>query len=291
MPETLYSPAILISGANGYIGRALTRALILQNYNVHWLARRFVSTPEQVKLHIGTDTKALNKLFAENKFETVIHLAALWTSDSSPEAMPDQLEANFALGARILASMTRYGCHQLINTSTFWEELSAEKPIPNSLYATLKKAFRELIDYFSEHQNLKAISLRLFDVYGPGDTRKKIFNLLTDAVQRGESSFAVTEGHQLMYWTHIDDVVEAYIQALGLIASASQKSHARYDIRGEARSLRETLGLFKDQKCYNIDLAFGSLPYRPGQIMKPVVGKVLPNWEVRRRLESSLKDI
>jgi CDP-3, 6-dideoxy-D-glycero-L-glycero-4-hexulose-4-reductase len=283
--------SILITGGSGYIGRALSSELVGLEYQVHWLTRGQVEAPTNIAVHVVQSKEELSRLFERNTFDLVIHLAADYRSQDSDSILNEQIEANFTLGVNLLSAMTNSGCLRFINTTTYWEDFAVDKPFPNCMYSALKKAFRLMIDYFCANFDLKCISLRLFDVYGPRDTRKKIFKIVADAA-KAQEPLKLTKGTQTVYWTHIDDVCDAYVQAIELLESQQESEQLTYDVRGTSSTLKEAVEQYVEVKKYKkLELQWGALEFSSKQIMNPVIKNLLPNWKASVDFRSSLKEL
>ena len=145
------------------------------------------------------------------------------------------IDSNIKLGTFILEAMKQHGCKYFINTSTYWQHYKNYNQ-PICLYAATKKAFEDIIEYYCIDGGIKAISLKLHDVYGYDDHRGKLLNTL---IKNGDSEkvFNLTKGEQKLYMVFIDDVIDAYIEALALIKKDhnSNESHAIYGIFGKEK--------------------------------------------------------
>jgi nucleoside-diphosphate-sugar epimerase len=285
---------ILITGSTGFIGKHLIRRLVEMGHGVTSLIRptsKVTETPS-VTCHVYKGTYAnIESLFQKQYFDTVIHLASMAQYDCSPEQIAPMIETNITLGTFLLQAMKQYGCSRFINTSTYWQHYRGEKTYqPICLYAATKKAFEDIIDFYTLDGTIRAISLTLYDVYGYDDHRNKLLNLLIKN-RDAEKSFDLSPGEQKLQMTFIDDVVDAYLQAMNLLPN-TPKNHTIYGIYGqETYTLKDIVALLETLIGAPFSIQWGQKAYYPFQIMDPYFGGRLPHWEAKISLKEGLTTI
>lgn len=281
--------AVLITGATGYIGRNLARYFHLAGFEVHAVMRAssdsafFSNQKIPIKTHLYDGTfRSLSSLLNTKNIRTVIHLASIASYDTTDENIDTMLSANLQLGTHVLEIMHKQGCRRFINTGTYWQHFSTENYNPVCLYAATKQAFESIIEYYVQAHDFRVITLKLFDVYGPNDPRKKIFQLLDDAA-RSSKSLSLTEGQQLLDLVYIDDVINAYSVAKQILDNSENDTrgfHQRYHVSTQHfRQLREWVELYLTISQQRVEINWGAQPYRERQVMTPYVGEILPLWK------------
>ena len=290
-------PTCIITGATGYIGSNLTNFLLDQGYEIHVLVReqagRYTNFSDKVRIwpYYGRseDVSAVFK-FLEREPLIVFHLAAKVSYENNLSVIDDLMKANIILGSQVLESMQAYGCEFLINTGTFWQYDHKNYLQPNSLYAASKEAFQVLIDYYCNNFSIKAITLILMDVYGPNDTRGKLFNQLQEHASNG-IPIKLTKCKQKVNLVHIDDVTSAYNQAAELLKEKT-KGHYKYFVANEnTHVLKDVINLYQNKISTQIQINWGAKPYREREIMYPYIGDHLPNWKAKIDIEQGLESI
>ena len=166
-----------------------------------------------------------------------------------------------------------------MNTSTSWQHYKNEEYNPVCLYAATKQAFETIIEYYVKSNKINAITLELFDTYGVGDRRNKLFKLLSDASESG-LVLHMSMGEQLIDLVYIDDVVNAYIIAASRLNEDKESSHERFSVSsGTHISLRKLVELYSEISRKKINILWGGKPYRSREVMIPSdCVEVLPNW-------------
>ncbi len=286
---------ILLTGATGFIGKHLLRRLIEgKDYQVTILVRDrsnldlIKNFKDKVFIHkYNSDYDSIDKLFKNGKFDYVFHLAAISCYDHKPEGISNMIDSNIKFGTFILEAMKKYGCKYFINTSTYWQNYQNQNYEPICLYASTKKAFEDIIDYYCMDQKIKAISLKLYDVYGYDDHRKKLLNTLL--TKQNNNSINLTKGEQKLYMVFIDDVIDAYLVAMSVIKT-DKKKHGIYGVYGkEKHSLLEAIKVAEKVANKKFIINFGAKEYNKFQIMDSFGINKLPGWEAKTSLQEGLK--
>lgn len=200
-------PLVAVTGATGFIGRRIVRALVECGYDVRALARRSpageqADAADAVSWVLGslTDREALATLVKDAV--AVIHCAGA-TKALNREAF---LAVNGA-ATRLLAEVA--AAERQPPRFIYLSSLAAREP-RLSAYAASKRAGEQAVRAFQP--GLPAIILRPPAVYGPGDLETlKIFQM---AVQGFVLAPMVTGARASL--VHVDDVARAVIAALGL---------------------------------------------------------------------------
>ncbi|WP_374342137.1 NAD-dependent epimerase [Azonexus sp.] len=236
---------ILVTGAAGFIGMYAARRLLdrgdqvvgLDNlndyYEVSLKEARLARLNDQpgfrfVRLDLA-DRAGIDRLFAEEKFDKVIHLAAqagVRYSIQNPHAYVDSNLVGFV---NILEGCRHHGVQHLVYASSssvyggnqkmpFSEHDGVDHPV--SLYAATKKANELMAHTYSHLYRLPTTGLRFFTVYGPWGRPDMAPFLFAGAILRGEPIKVFNHGHMKRDFTYIDDIVEGVIRAMDRNAEA-----------------------------------------------------------------------
>ena len=287
----------LITGGTGFVGRHLVAALLRQGEEVHLLvragsSRRHVSNllgaPEWHE-HDGT-TENMLRIMERVMPDMVFHLASLVAAQHRSENVSPLIESNVLLGTQLLEAMNRVGVSCLVNTGTFWQHFESHEYNPVCLYAATKQAFEDILRFYTESSSLRALTLKLFDVYGPGDDRNKIFSFLGDAAKSG-TVLSMTPGDQQMVLVYVDDVVRAFLHAADLLHGGEGEVSGRsYAVTSEQQlSLKEVVSIYERVTGRLLNIEWGGRPYRPREVMVPWRGEELPGWRAQVSLEEGIR--
>ena len=290
---------LLITGASGYIGSHLLRDLLLDEFQVLAIVRPETDLSQlpsasdrfRIFIHSGQTLDMVN-LIAEFRPEIVYHLAAVGGMTHETAHVDGIIRANISLGIQVLEGLVKVGGGCFINTGSFFQHFSGDTAYdPNSLYAATKQAFQDVLVYYSRVKNIRSITLKLFDVYGSNDSRKRLFDILSEA-QRTGCPLNMSPGQQLLDLVHVDDVVDAYRFAAKGLKEGVLRSGKDYTVSsGVQTRLREAVKLFEKVSGKPVCVRWGGRSYREREIMVPFEGEKLPGWYPKISLEQGLKGL
>lgn len=245
---------VLITGAAGFIGFHLTNRLIergddvlgldiINDYydvNIKYDRLAYAGIQEE-EIHYGRivqsrkfenyrfiklkleDRDGLQKLFAEESFDTVVNLAAqagVRYSLENPYAYVDSNLIGFVnileccrhnqVGHLAFASSSSvYGLNEKMPLST---HDNVDHPI--SLYAATKKSNELMAHTYSHLFGLPATGLRFFTVYGPWGRPDMALFIFTKAILQDQPIKVFNHGNMLRDFTYIDDIVEGIVRVV-----------------------------------------------------------------------------
>ena len=237
---------ILVTGAAGFIGMTTSLRLLargdevvgLDNLNDYYevslkedrLARLAPHANFRfVKLDVA-DRAGMEALFAAEKFDRVIHLAAqagVRYSLQNPHAYVDSNVVGFT---NILEGCRHNRVQHLVYASSssvyggntrmpFSEHDSVDHPI--SLYAATKKANELMAHTYSHLYGLPTTGLRFFTVYGPWGRPDMALFLFTRAILEGRPIDVFNHGNMQRDFTYVDDIVEGVIRVVDKTAAVN----------------------------------------------------------------------
>lgn len=280
---------VLITGATGYIGCALACALIKSGRDVHAVVRPSSDTSRLAKIcgveniHCFKDRKRdLAAIIANVSPVTVFHLAATQGADRSDD---DIIDGNLNFAMDLVSALALSDTVKLVNVGSYWQFDSNGTYAPNSLYSACKQAAQDILDYQAEAENIPAISVIFYDVYGPGDWRGKLTAHLATAA--GGTVLDMSPGEQKLDMVYIDDAISALEKAEQL---ADKPGHTRYFAgTGSPLSLRAIAETYGQVSGHRLALNWGARPYANGQIFDPCPpNPKVPNWIAKTGLAEGL---
>ena len=241
---------ILVTGAAGFIGSTASLRLLargdqvvgLDNMNDYYavslkesrLARLTSHANFRfVKLDVG-DRAGMEALFAAEKFDKVIHLAAQAGVRYSLQNPHAYIDSNVVGFTNILEGCRHNQVQHLVYASSssvyggntkmpFSEHDSVDHPV--SLYAATKKANELMAHTYSHLFKLPTTGLRFFTVYGPWGRPDMALFLFTKAILEGRPIDVFNYGNMQRDFTYVDDIVEGVIRVLDKNAAVN----AEYD--------------------------------------------------------------
>ena len=227
---------ILVTGAAGFIGSTLALRLLergdrvvgIDNLNDYYDVSLKEARLARLRAHAGFEFEKINiaereamaRLFASQRFDAVMHLAAqagVRYSIENPSAYVDANLVGFANvieGARraevghfvFASSSSVYGANAKL---PFAEDDNIDHPV--SLYAATKKANELIAHSYAHLYRLPCTGLRFFTVYGPWGRPDMALFKFTRGILAGEAIPVFNRGEMVRDFTYVDDIVEGVI--------------------------------------------------------------------------------
>ncbi|EAI4828505.1 NAD-dependent epimerase/dehydratase family protein [Campylobacter lari] len=288
---------ILLTGATGFIGINFVLRLY-KKYEIIALVRR-TSNVERIKdyckiYYYDGDISSIENVFKKEKIDGVVHLASMVPSTSSPiNDISKLIEANITFGSFLVQIVNQYKISFFINTATFGSYCNSLSYRPATLYASIKKAFEDIMYYYALVSKSIFTNLLLFNVYGPND-EKYLFSFLQKISNTGEE-LPMSDGTQVVDYSHVYDVVNGFDCLIELIQKDPEFCKNKiFSLKGkERKSLKEVVMLYEEVLGKKLNIKWGARALRELEIMQPWEGgEKLPNWEQKISLrEGFLKMI
>jgi len=227
---------ILVTGVAGFIGHALTQALVrrgdgvlgIDNLSTYYDVRLKQARLDRLKAHPEfrfelidvASRQGMASLFAMNRFDAVVHLAAqagVRYSLTNPHAYVD---ANLVGFLNVLEGARNQGVKHFVYASSssvygantklpFSEHDNVDHPY--SLYAATKKANELMAHSYAHLYGLACTGLRFFTVYGPWGRPDMALFLFTRGILAGRPIPVFNQGDMVRDFTYVDDIVQGIL--------------------------------------------------------------------------------
>ncbi|MFM8506819.1 MAG: NAD-dependent epimerase/dehydratase family protein, partial [Actinomycetota bacterium] len=227
---------MLVTGAAGFIGAAVTQRLLSQgrdvigvdNVNSYYDVRLKHHRLDALRVHRGFTFKQLDIADADAMAELgktvegvpVIHLAAQAGVRHSLKQPHDYVASNLVGYANIAELARHASAPHLVYASTssvyglntqrpFREDRSVRHPL--NLYAATKLANESIAHAYSHLFALPTTGLRFFTVYGPAGRPDMSPFIFARKLVRGETIELFDNGNGVRDYTYIDDIVDGIL--------------------------------------------------------------------------------
>jgi UDP-glucuronate 4-epimerase len=261
---------ILVTGAAGFIGHALSRTLLARGdevvgiddlnayYAVSLKQARLATLREAGGNRFGfhqldfADMAALTAALEGQAIDRIVHLGAQAGVRYSLENPHAYASANLVGQVNLLELARHRGVDHMVYASSssvyggntrlpFAVEDRVDHPL--SLYAATKKSGELMSETYAHLYRLPLTGLRFFTVYGPWGRPDMMMWKFTQAILAGEPIPVFNHGEMWRDFTYVDDIVAGVVAALDsppaddgeAKAGGSVKPHALYNI-GNSKS-------------------------------------------------------
>ncbi len=249
---------VAVVGAAGFIGR--------------WVARLLTERGARLAL-VVRDPQAAVKVFARYRIE-----GEVWDRPALDQIRPsftfnlagygvdrsqtDETTA-YEVNARLVETLCRGWPEQVLVHAGSGAELH-----PVTAYGRSKLEGSQALERLAKQLPLKAVTARLFTVYGPGERSGRLLPALMEAARMGDP-VSLTAGTQRRDFTYVEDAAEALLR-LGLAGAGfgeavNVASGRLVSVREFAETAARLLGMSPEQ------LRFGEIPTRPEEFEYPAV--------------------
>ncbi|HEC1794896.1 TPA: NAD-dependent epimerase/dehydratase family protein [Campylobacter lari] len=281
---------ILLTGATGFIGVNFVLQLY-KKYEIIALVRR-TSNVEKIKYYCKIyyydgGISSIEDVFKKEKIDGVVHLASMVPSTISPISdITKLIEANVIFGSFLAQIVNQYKISFFINAATFGSYCNSLSYKPATLYASIKKAFEDIMYYYALVSKSIFTNLLLFNVYGPND-EKYLFSFL-QKISSTDEELLMGDGTQVVDYSHVYDVVNGFDCLIELIQKDPEFCKNKiFSLKGkERKSLKEVVMLYEEVLGKKLNIKWGARAPRELEIMQPWEGgEKLPNWEQKISLK------
>jgi len=251
--------SIVITGGAGFIGSTLAGRLadsnqivLFDNLARNTLQHTGLADHKNITLTKGDilDPAAIRK--AVDGADIVVHAAAIAGIDTVIKSPVRTMEVNMIGTANVLRAAQQAGVRDRVvefSTSEVFGSMAYRVTEENQavagsagearwVYAVSKLAGEHLAHaYYREHE-LPTVTLRPFNIYGPGQTGEGAIQIFIRRALKGEPIFIYGDGTQIRAWCFVDDMVDALMLSIDRPEAVGQSFNV-----GNARAVTTIFGL------------------------------------------------
>jgi UDP-glucose 4-epimerase len=296
----------LVTGGGGFIGHHLVRRLLTDGYEVRVLDNFATGRRERLEgLDIALvegDLRSYERAHtAVRRTDVVFHLGAL---PSVPRSVQDPLTTgavnvegtlNVLLASRdegvkrvvFASSSSVYGANDAL------PKTEDDQPLPVSPYGVSKLGAEHYCRAFTAVYGLETVSLRLFNVFGPGQDPLSQYAAVVPrfiaALANETAPMIYGDGRQTRDFTYVSDVIDAFV----LAAEIDPPSGDVFNIAaGSETSLIDLIDVLRELFVSSLEPRFE--PARAGEVRRSCgdarkAGDIL-GWAPRWSLEAALEE-
>jgi len=262
-------PSIVVTGAAGFIGHHVTRALLdrgqrvigIDNLNAYYDVALKEDRLREVAGDRFTfvrgdicDRELVHRVISEAQATQVLHLAAQPGVRHSARQPVTHVDTNIVGFSNVLEVCRELGVEHLVfaSSSSVYGE-GAEVPyrehaplgVPLSVYAASKRAGEHMAHAYGHTFGLRSTGLRFFTVYGPWGRPDMAVWSFAEHILNGDTLDVFGRGEMARDFTYIDDIVAGILLALDLDGDPQEPARIFNIGRGEPVSVNDLIGLLE----------------------------------------------
>lgn len=263
---------VLVTGANGFIGKQLVEMLTARNYTVIALERNFdaeLINNEHVTCIsvLNKEVSDLKKCIPKDDYECLFHFAWAGTSGEARADYVVQLQ-NVKLTCDYIQLCKEIGCKRVVYASSInemetYEYLQSDdiEPSGGYIYGTGKLAAHLMGETIAKLNGVEFIPVIITNIYGVGEkSARMIYTSINKLIRNEHCSF--TSGYQTYDFIYITDAINSIIAV-----SEKGKAFNRYYIgSGDPKPLKEFLVEMKNIVNPEAEIGLGDIPFKGADI-------------------------
>lgn len=271
---------IFITGSNGFIGSHLVKKALDEGHEVVGLRlpnhTEKINLPKQPIWISGTLEDDFSKVLTG--CDVVIHLAAYGVNpiyDSWQECFRWNVTASLNLWdqahhAGIKKIIIAGSCSEYGKSAERYESIPSDAPLePVNAYGASKAAATLAAMAYAREKNMELAVLRLFHIYGDGESANRFWPGLRKAALEG-ADFPMTLGGQIRDFMPVEQVAEKFLNYATMMSLEPGNPSIQNVGTGKPQSLLDFAEMYWTKFGGKGKILPGNIPYRKNEIMRYV---------------------
>lgn len=253
---------ILVTGANGYLGQGVVKALLDRGQEVIAVDFQADFIDERAKKYVCNLFEVEDPYHAFEEPDVIVHMA--WRDGFRHDSLNHMND--LADHYHFLSCMVKAGVSQLVVLGSMHEvgffegSINEDTPTnPQSLYGIAKNALRQSIELLRKDYDFVFQWIRGFYIVGNVQYGCSIFSKIAEAVEQGKKEFPFTMGENQYDFIDYDD----FCQQVALVSMQKKVQGIINCCSGKPMKLSERVETFIKENHYDIKLQYGAFPDRP----------------------------
>jgi nucleoside-diphosphate-sugar epimerase len=186
----------IITGYNGFIGKNFLQNTLINKKKILKLKRNLIKLKN-----------------IKNKEVTIINFAALYQKQSYSNDITKVIDANLIYPTKVLQTLIEQNNKIVFFNIASYFQLKENFKNKSNIYSVIKNSFINILKFFNKKNNLNYYNIYLYDVFGHGDKRDKIFNAIINCYKK-KKVLKINNPNNLIAPVFIEDVskiIDKYI--------------------------------------------------------------------------------
>ena len=281
---------VLVTGALGFLGQPLVRALVAEGAHVHGVARRPPATSLGATWSVldVTDGAALRAALEQVKPQVVFHLTTAGSGARDLALVRQTVRDDLVASVEMLSAAVDGGVGRLVITGSMEEPDVTKGEVPSSPYAAAKWAATGYARMFAALYGLEVVILKPFMTYGPGQRPEKLLPYVIRTLLDGRTP-ELGSGTRPVDWVYLDDMIDAFMRA----GTAPAVSGETIELgSGTLTPVREVVELVSQLMGATLEPRFGAIEDRSLEVVRAAEtdrATALLGWRASTALDAGLR--
>lgn len=287
----------IVTGATGFIGKALCEELLKEDYSVVAVIRKnsqkrgklenlIQENPEYTnQLHImELDLEDLESLHTEYHIQADVFYHLAWNGSSGADREDfDMQYSNIAYTKKAIKTAKDCGCKKIVGAGSqaeygvILQEAKEDEAVPRPfmMYGAAKLSAYQMGQIYAKQIGIKMVWPRIYSIYGVGENSGTLVSYVIDTLKKGEIP-QLSPCENMWNFMYITDCVRA-LRMLGESADAE----GIYNVASkDTRVLKEFVKEIRDLIAPGMELNFGAKQSDPGRTfwLMPDCGRLETIW-------------
>ena len=273
--DDFYSYKIKVKNTLESVGQSADFEFLDKEKDIQRLVSQTASDRYKLYWQDIRDMEGLRRIFAENKIDMVVHLAALAGVRPSIERPLEYADVNIKGSMNLWELCREFGIHKFVCASSssvygnnekipFSETDNVDRPI--SPYAATKKCGEILGHTYHHLYGIDMIQLRFFTVYGPRQRPDLAIHKFTKLISDEAEVPFYGDGTTARDYTFVEDIIDGILKSIKYLENHKNVYEILNLGESEVVTLEEMLSSI--EACVEKKAVRKNLPMQPGDVNK-----------------------
>lgn len=272
----------IVTGATGFIGKALCQELLSKHYDVVAVIRKNSSKRSKLESMIcensewkdrlqivELDLDDLEKIHTEYKMEADVFYHLAWNGSAGADREDfDMQYSNIAYMKKAIWTAKECGCKKIVGAGSQAEygvvkgvaKEDSTVPKPFMMYGAAKLAAYQMGKLYAAQIGIKLVWPRIYSVYGVGENAGTLVSYVVDTLKKGEVP-QLSPCENMWNFMYITDCVRA-LRKLG----ENEETEGIYNVASkDTRILKDFVVQIRDIVAPDAELNFGAKQSDPSR--------------------------
>ena len=288
----------IVTGATGFIGKALCEELLKESYDVVAVIRKNSAKRSKIEMLVcehpeyearlqivELDLDDLEKLHTEYHIEADVFFHLAWNGSAGADREDfDMQYSNIAYMKKAIKTAQKCGCKKIVGAGSQAEYgvvrgvVKEDETVPNPfmMYGAAKLAAYQMGKLYATQVGIKLVWPRIYSVYGVGENAGTLVSYVVDTLKKGEVP-QLSPCENVWNFMYITDCVRA-LRKLG----ENEKTEGIYNVASkDTRILKEFVTEIRNIVALDVELNFGAKQSDPNRTfwLMPDCGKLDAIWD------------